>query len=96
MHSSNKMLLAAVAGLIGVATLDGAALADRQTNGLEKDVAVRHRRLLVAHRFELTPLFESTIDADFRHIIGGGLKLEYHFSDMLSFGAVGVASTSIN
>ena len=96
MHTSNKMLLAAVVGLIGVATLDGAALADRRTNGLEKDVAVRHRRLLVKNRFELTPLFESTISADFRHIIGGGLKLEYHFTDMLSFGAIGVASTSIN
>ena len=96
MHTSNKMFLAAVVGLIGVATLDGAALADRRTNGLEKDVAVRHRRLLVKNRFELTPLFESTISADFRHIVGGGLKLEYHFSDMLSFGAIGVASTSIN
>ncbi len=97
MHSTNKMFLAAV---LGLAMLGGTAMADdppgRRTNGLEKDVAVRHRRLLVAHRFELTPLFESTIDADFRHIIGGGLKLEYHFSDMLSFGAIGVASTSIN
>ena len=96
MHTSNKMLLAAVAGLLGVATLDGTAMADRRTNGLEKDVAVRHRRLLVAHRFELTPLFESTMGADFKHIVGGGLKLEYHFSDMLSFGVVGVASASLN
>jgi outer membrane beta-barrel protein len=93
MQSSNKMLLAAVVGLIGASTV---ANAEPRTNGLEKDVAVRHRKLLVAHRFELTPLFESTIAADFRHIIGGGLKLEYHFSDMLSFGVIGVASTSIN
>ena len=101
MNTSNKLIVAAVVGLLGVTTIGlGAAIADdhfgRRTNGLEKDVAVRHRRLLVAHRFELAPLFESTIGADFRHIVGGGLKLEYHFSDMLSFGAVGVASTSIN
>ena len=50
------------------------ALAERRTSGLEKDVAVRHRRLLVKNRFELAPLFESTINADFRHIIGGGAQ----------------------
>ena len=72
------------------------AEADRRTNDLAKQVAVRHRRLLVKNRFEVAPMFESTINADFRHIIGGGLKLEYHFSDMLSFGVVGVASTALN
>jgi outer membrane beta-barrel protein len=99
MNFFNKLSLVAVLGLAmlgGSGTAKADDPAGRRTNGLEKDVAVRHRRLLVAHRFELTPLFESTIDADFRHIIGGGLKLEYHFSDMLSFGAIGVASTSIN
>jgi hypothetical protein len=58
--------------------------------------AVRHRLLLVAKRLEATPLFESTINADFRHFIGGGLKLEYHVNDMLSFGAIGVGSASID
>jgi outer membrane beta-barrel protein len=72
------------------------ASAERRTNDLAKDVAVRHRRLLVKNRFEVAPLFESTINADFRHIIGGGAKLEYHFSDMISVGAIGVASTAIN
>ena len=38
-----------------------------------------------------TPLFESTINADFQHIVGGGLKLEYHLGDMLSIGVIGVA-----
>ena len=95
MHSTSKLFVAAV---VGLAALGGTGLADtgNRKNSLEKDAAVRHRRLLVKNRFELTPLFESTISADFRHIIGGGLKLEYHFSDMLSFGVVGVASTSIN
>jgi outer membrane beta-barrel protein len=68
----------------------------RRTNDLATDVAVRHRRLLVKNRFEFAPLFESTINADFRHIIGGGAKLEYHFSDMLSVGAIGVGSVAIN
>ncbi|HUJ58491.1 MAG TPA: hypothetical protein VLX92_08365 [Kofleriaceae bacterium] len=68
----------------------------RRLNDLEGQVAVRHRRLLVAHRLEVTPLFESSIDADYKHTIGGGLKLEYHLGDMFSIGAVGVASGSIN
>jgi outer membrane beta-barrel protein len=68
----------------------------RRQNSLAADVAVRHRRLLVKQRFEATPLFESTINADFRHIVGGGLKLEYHFGDMFSIGVVGVGSTAIN
>ncbi len=72
------------------------ARAERRLNDLHKDVAVRHRRLLVKNRFEFTPLFESSIDADYKHIIGGGLKLEYHLSDMWSIGAIGVASTAIN
>jgi hypothetical protein len=69
-----------------------AAVAER-VNPLDEQPAVRHRLLLVAKRFELTPLFESTLNADFRHFLGGGLKLEYHLSDMLSFGAIGVFST---
>lgn len=68
----------------------------RRLNTLPNDVAVRHRRLLVRNRFEFTPLFESTINADFRHIIGGGAKLEYHLGDMLSIGVVGVGATALN
>src|ERR1043165_5716835 len=68
----------------------------RRQNTLASDVAVRRRRLLVKHRFELAPLFESTINADFRHIVGGGAKLEYHLGDMFSIGVVGVASTALD
>lgn len=71
------------------------AAAERRTNDLANDVQVRHRRLLVKNRFEVTPLFESTINADFRHILGGGGKLEYHFTDMLSIGVIGVYSGSL-
>jgi outer membrane beta-barrel protein len=89
-------LASAIAGTIALAAAPSDAAAERRTSGLEDQPAVRHRMLLVAKRFELTPMFESTINADFRHIVGGGLKLEYHLSDMLSFGAVGVFSTSLD
>ncbi len=88
------LVVGSLVGVGGVARADEGHL--QRTNDLSKDVAVRHRRLLVAHRFELAPLFESTVNADYRHIIGGGAKLEYHFSDILSFGIIGVASASIN
>jgi outer membrane beta-barrel protein len=89
----NKTLLLA---LVGVASLATPALAERRTNGLKDDVAVRHRKLLVKGRFEAAPLFESTINAEFQHVVGGGLKLEYHLSDMLSIGGIGVFAKNIN
>jgi outer membrane beta-barrel protein len=76
--------------------LGGTAAAQKRLNGLDDDEPVRHRRLLVKHRFEVTPLFESSIDAAYMHTVGGGLKLEYHLSDMFSIGVIGVASTSIH
>jgi hypothetical protein len=50
----------------------------------------------VKNRLEFAPQFESTINPEFQHIVGGGLKLEYHLSDMLSIGAVGIGSTQFN
>lgn len=88
----NHTLLA----VVGVLAVSSAAYAERRRNNLAADVAVRHRRLLVKNRFEFAPLFESTINADFRHIIGGGAKLEYHLGDKLSIGAVGVYSTALD
>jgi outer membrane beta-barrel protein len=88
----NHTLLAVVA----VLALTSEAYAERRQNTLASDVAVRRRRLLVKKRFEFAPLFESTINADFRHIIGGGAKLEYHFNDWFSFGVVGVGSTALD
>jgi len=82
--------------VVGILAVSSAAYAEPRQNTLAADVAVRHRRLLVKSRFEFTPLFESTINADFRHILGGGAKLEYHLSDMWSVGFVGVGSTAIN
>lgn len=71
------------------------ALADRE-NPLDGQPAVRHRLLLVKQRFEVGLAFESTINADFKHTVGGGLKLEYHLSDMLSIGGVGIFGGSFN
>lgn len=91
---TKQSIIAALAALLTAGVVSDAA-AERRTNELAKDVAVRHRRLLVKNRFEVTPLFESTINADFRHILGGGAKLEYHFSDMLSVGVIGVYSVAL-
>ncbi len=88
----NHTLLA----VVGVLAVSAAADAEPRQNSLASDVAVRHRRLLVKNRWEFAPLFESTINADFRHIIGGGAKLEYHLSDKWSVGVIGVVSTSLN
>jgi outer membrane beta-barrel protein len=76
-----RFILAALLGL----SITGTAGADpitpvssRRLNSLHNDVAVRNRRLLVRHRFEVTPLFE------------------YHLSDMLSVGVIGVYSTALH
>ena len=92
---------AALVGAIGTDALaDGTSNASqtggRRQNDLAQQVAVRHRRLLVKNRFEVTPLFESSIDADYQHTVGGGLKLEYHLGDMFSIGVIGVGSTSLH
>jgi outer membrane beta-barrel protein len=92
--TTKHTIIAALAGLL-TAGVVGDAAAERRTNELAKDVAVRHRRLLVKNRFEFAPLFESTINADFNHIIGGGAKLEYHLSDMISVGGLGVGSIAL-
>jgi outer membrane beta-barrel protein len=92
---------AALVGAIGTDALADPTSSASQTGGrrqndLAQQVAVRHRRLLVKNRFEVTPLFESSIDADYQHTVGGGLKLEYHLGDMFSIGVIGVGSTSLH
>jgi outer membrane beta-barrel protein len=85
-----------VLAMAAVLAVSASAYAERRQSGLAADLAVRHRRLLVKNRLEFTPLFESTINADFRHILGGGAKVEYHLGDMFSIGVIGVASTSLD
>lgn len=69
---------------------------DNRRETLAEQPAVRHRLLLVAKRLEATPMFESTINADFRHFVGGGIKLEYHVNDMVSFGGIGIFSAALD
>lgn len=63
---------------------------------LAEQPAVRHRLLLVKGRFELTPAFEANVNADYKYTLSGGLRAEYHLSDMLSVGAVGFYGASVN
>jgi outer membrane beta-barrel protein len=93
MTTKTTTILIATAGL--GAMLAGTARAEKR-NPLDGQPAVRNRLLLVKGRMELTPSFESTINADFRHIVGGGIKLEYHLTDMLSFGGIGVFATALD
>ena len=90
-HRPNLLALGALAGALALAP--SAARAD---SSLDDQPAVRNRLLLVAKRLEATPLFEGTINADFRAFVGGGLKLEYHLGDMLSIGAIGVYAASLD
>ena len=92
--SNKPIFLAALIGatLVQVEVARAAEGSKRRLNNLHNDVAVRHRRLLVANRFEFAPLFESTINPDYQHILGVGAKLEYHLGDMLSIGVVGSVS----
>jgi outer membrane beta-barrel protein len=91
MHRNASICAALLASLLAVP----AAMAERKSP-LEGQPAVRHRLLLVKQRFEFAPAFESSVNADFKHNITGGLKLEYHLSDMLSIGAVGFYGVGID
>jgi outer membrane beta-barrel protein len=88
-------------GLIGFAIIgvflapSAPAVAERKSP-LDGQPAVRHRLLLVKKRLEIAPAFEAAVNADFKHTVSGGLKLEYHLSDMLSIGAVGFYGKSFN
>jgi outer membrane beta-barrel protein len=68
----------------------------RRKSALEGQPAVRHRILLIDKRFELSPQFETTINSDFKHTVAGGLKAEYHLSDMFSIGGLGFFGKSFN
>lgn len=94
--TSTKLVAAAALGTAALLAMTGSASAQSRRSDLDDQPAVRHRLLLVAKRLEATPLFESTINADFRHFIGAGLKVEYHLNDMLSIGGIGVFSTALD
>lgn len=93
----SKIVPLVVAGILGAGLLGapGVALADRESP-LAGQPAVRHRLLLVKGRFEIAPAFESTVNADYKHTVSGGLKAEVHLTDMLSFGGLGFFGKSFN
>jgi len=97
-----RTLATIAAGIIGASVFvvaQGSALAQKK-NPLEGQPAVRHRMKLVEKRFEVSPAFESTLNAEFRHTVAAGLKIEYHLPNArgvgLSIGAVGFYGTSFN
>jgi outer membrane beta-barrel protein len=95
MHRVASASAALLAGFLLMAASPRPARAERKSP-LAGQPAVRHRLLLVKHRFEVSPAFEASINADFKHIVSGGLKLEYHLTDMWSIGAVGFFGTDID
>ena len=71
-------LLAAAFGFGAVAALPGPAFARKSP--LEGQPDVRHKYELRQLRFEVAPTFEATVQADYKHTVSGGLKLEYHLT----------------
>jgi outer membrane beta-barrel protein len=59
-------------------------------NMLDGQASVRHRRELRSGRLELGPMLGFTFLEPYRHTLVGGVKANYHLSDWLSIGAVGV------
>lgn len=90
-----RLAIAALA-LLALPALPAAPAHAERKSALEGQPAVRHRLLLVKRRFELTPAFEASVNADFKHTLSGGLKLEFHLTDMWSIGAVGFYGTGID
>jgi outer membrane beta-barrel protein len=83
-------LLAAATAL----ALPGTAFARKSP--LEGQPDVRHKYELRSFRFEVAPTFEATVQADYKHTVSGGLKIEYHLTDNLSFGGMIFFGGSIN
>ena len=89
--------IAVIAGaVVGIPGIAAAQEEDNPAKQLAEQPAVRHRLLLVKSRFELSPAFEATVNADYKHTVGLGLKIEYHLSNMLSFGVVGLYGVSFD
>jgi outer membrane beta-barrel protein len=77
--------------LLGVALLSlthGLAHAERK-NPLEGQPAVRHRYELRRLRFEITPMFTTSINQDYKHAFGVGGSLTFHITDWLAIGFEG-------
>jgi outer membrane beta-barrel protein len=71
--------------LVLLGALAPAAHADK-ASPLKGAPALRHRLELRKGRFEITPQFMMSMNQDFRHFIGGGVKLTYHINDWIGIG----------
>jgi outer membrane beta-barrel protein len=87
-----------ISGLALVLLLAFAAPASAQsrTSPLDGQPTVRHKEELRANRFEITPTFEASISAPFKNTLSGGLKIEYHITDVFSVDGLFFFGTSIN
>ena len=96
MHRAPSFTLPILVALAAALALPSPVRAERRKSPLDGEPAVRHRLLLVKKRFEAAFAFEASVNADYRHTAAGGLKLEYHISDMWSLGALGFLGGSFN
>ena len=71
----------------GFLALPAVAHADRESP-LAGQPAVRHKLELREKRLEIAPTFEGSVSADFKYTLSGGVKIEYHLLDWLSFGGL--------
>ncbi len=56
---------------------------------------VKSKPLLYEGRFEITPLFEMSIDPIYYYTLSGGLKFDYGLYEWLSIGALGLGGFSL-
>jgi outer membrane beta-barrel protein len=86
------------AALAAGAALLLAGVADAQTrrSPLDGQPAVRHKFELRDKRFQVSPTFDMSVAADYKHTLSGGLKLEYHLTDGLSLGGMAFFGGGMN
>jgi outer membrane beta-barrel protein len=72
------------------------AAAQSRTSPLDGQPTVRHKEELRDGRFEITPTFEASISAPFKNTLAGGLKIEYHITDVFSVDALFFFGSSLN
>ena len=89
----HRTLHLSVAALLGVV---GPAAAQTRVSPLDGQPAVRHKVELREHRFEITPTFEASISAPWKNTLAGGLKLDYHLTDVVSIEGLFFFGTSFN
>ena len=95
MNRQSKQVLAGVVAVSSLALGYPNPAAFARTP-LSEQPAVRHKYELRQRRIEVSPTFEASVAADFKHTLSGGLKIEYHITDALSIGALGFFGTSFN